>query len=320
MPVIIFTFSVIISAGYAQFVTEGNNQTDQVHRRIGDETILYCPRSADDSSLTWLGPPNLIPYTDGKQINNDLRKSDRLEITGNHSEGEFNLQIVNITIEDEGLYRCSVIVNGSPREYDTELKIERLPTDLTIINMSNAHQLFGIEHTELILTCSVRRGNPVEILQWTRNGINIQNQNVSLLFSKDNVSEISILQYSFVLSREHQQDKFTCSAESSITKEPLSKTVNINVYYKPAIVAELYPSNEVTEGSDISMQCNADANPEVQKYTWQKYDHVVAIVSVYNITKIDRSQAGEYTCSGYNDLGDSSHKINISVLCDMKKV
>lgn len=74
--------------------------------------------------MTWLGPPNLIPYTDGKEINNDPRKSDRLEITGNHSSGEFYLQIVNITIEDEGLYRCSVIVNGSPREYDTELKIE----------------------------------------------------------------------------------------------------------------------------------------------------------------------------------------------------
>lgn len=54
------------------------------------------------------------------------------------------------------------------------------------------------------------------------------------------------------------------------------------------------------------MQCNADANPELKKYTWQNHDHVVANGSVYNITKIDRSQAGEYTCSGYNNLGDSS--------------
>ncbi|XP_071150687.1 kin of IRRE-like protein 1 [Mytilus edulis] len=314
MPVIIFTFSVIVSAGYAQFVTKGNNQKDQVYCRIGEETVLFCPRGADDSSVTWLGPPNLIPYTDGKEINNDLRKSDRLEITGKHSSGEFYLQIVNITIEDEGLYRCSVIVNGSPREYDTELKIERLPTDLTITNMTNTHNIFSIEHTELILSCSVRRGNPVETLQWTRNGINIQNQNVSLSISKDNISEIAIIQYSFVSSREDNKDNFTCSAESSITEEPLSETVYLNVYYTPTVIAKVYPSNEIRESSDISLQCNADANPEVKKYTWQKHNRVLANVSVYNVTKIDRSQTGEYTCFGYNELGDGSYKINISVL------
>ncbi|XP_052079647.1 uncharacterized protein LOC127717828 [Mytilus californianus] len=41
---------------------------------------------------------------------------------------------------------------------------------------------------------------------------------------------------------------------------------------------------------------------------------MLANVSVYNITKIDRSQAGEYTCSGYNEIGDSSFNVNISVL------
>ncbi|CAC5420491.1 unnamed protein product [Mytilus coruscus] len=292
----------------------GNFKKDQVYCRFGEETILYCPKSADESSVTWLGPPNLIPYTDGKQINNALRKSDRLEITGNHSEGEFNLQIINITIEDEGLYRCSVIVNGSPREYDTELEIERLPTDLTITNMTNKHQIFGIEHTELILTCSVRRGNPVESLQWMRNSIYTQNPNLTLSIIHDNISEIAILQYSFVPSREDQKDNFTCFAESSFTKEPLSKTVYLNVYYKPDIIAEVYPSNELREGSDISLQCKADANPEIKKYTWQKIDLVIANVSVYNITKIDRSQAGQYTCSGYNVLGGSSRNVNISVL------
>ncbi|CAG2247647.1 unnamed protein product [Mytilus edulis] len=244
MPVIIFTFSVIVSAGYAQFVTKGNNQKDQVYCRIGEETILYCPRSADNSSVTWLGPPNLIPYTDGKEINNDLRK--------------------------------------------------RLPTDLTITNMTNTHYIFSIEHTELILSCSVRRGNPVETLQWTRNGIHIQNQNVSLSISKDNISEIATLQYSFVSSREDNKDNFTCSAESSITEEPLSKTVYLNVYYTPTVIAAVYPSNEIRESSDISLQCNADANPEVKKYTWQKHGRVLANVSVYNVTKIDRSQTGEY--------------------------
>ena len=83
----------------------------------------------------------------------------------------------------------------------------------------------------------------------------------------------------------------------------------------PTVIAEVYPSNEMRESSDISLQCNADANPEVKKYTWQKHDRVLANVSVYNVTKIDRAQTGEYTCSGYNELGDSSYKINISVLC-----
>lgn len=84
---------------------------------------------------------------------------------------------------------------------------------------------------------------------------------------------------------------------------------------KPDVIALVYPSDEVREGSDISLQCKADANPEVNKYTWKKHDRVITNVSVYNITKIDRSQAGEYTCSRYNKLGDSSHNFNIPVLC-----
>lgn len=50
--------------------------------------------------LTLLSSNNLI-------VSNDYQQ--KLEIIGNHSDGEYNLVINNFSINDQGLYRCQGI-------------------------------------------------------------------------------------------------------------------------------------------------------------------------------------------------------------------
>lgn len=52
-------------------------------------------------------------YSQGQVVNNQLSQPERFKVVGNFNEGEFNLQINNITGNDEGKYHCSANINQS---------------------------------------------------------------------------------------------------------------------------------------------------------------------------------------------------------------
>lgn len=76
---------------------------------------MRCPFKATSTPIIWLGPQNgkLITYTDGENVNQDIAHSGRINLVGNKSKGEYNLHILNASINDSGPYQCSTIKNGS---------------------------------------------------------------------------------------------------------------------------------------------------------------------------------------------------------------
>lgn len=51
---------------------------------------------------------NTTLYTNGRQINPHLPNFRRLKVVDMYGNGDFDLQISNASIEDEGLYRCDM--------------------------------------------------------------------------------------------------------------------------------------------------------------------------------------------------------------------
>jgi hypothetical protein len=86
---------------------------DTLYANIGETVELRCPYTSHDLQLLWRGPPHLTTVLSvGKEITTSLGNYDRLELYGNHDNGEFNLKITNFTRGDEGDYRCILNVNG----------------------------------------------------------------------------------------------------------------------------------------------------------------------------------------------------------------
>jgi hypothetical protein len=85
---------------------------DTLYANISETVELRCPYTSHDLQLQWRGPPDLTVLSFGKEITTSLENYDRLELYGNHDNGEFNLKITNLTRSDEGEYRCILIVNG----------------------------------------------------------------------------------------------------------------------------------------------------------------------------------------------------------------
>uniref|UniRef100_A0A4W5LYC5 Ig-like domain-containing protein n=1 Tax=Hucho hucho TaxID=62062 RepID=A0A4W5LYC5_9TELE len=66
-----------------------------------------------------------------------------------------------------------------------------------------------------------------------------------------------------------------------------------------------YPSGEIVEGTSVTLSCNSDANPTVDKYTWYKKNVTSPKASgqSYSITNIISEDRGEYYCEAQNGRG-----------------
>ena len=82
--------------------------------KVGHKVTLVCPvMQLGNSSIIWYGPPNgntLI--ANGTEVNPRLSS---IAIVGNHTIGEYNLQLYSLTTFDAGVYRCDMIHKGSER-------------------------------------------------------------------------------------------------------------------------------------------------------------------------------------------------------------
>lgn len=92
---------------------------------LQDDVVMKCPFSSKSKSVIWFGPGDgkLTTFVVGDKINKNIRNYDRLRVVGDHTVGEYNLQILNISTEDAGLYKCHSIQNGTAVEATFKLSI-----------------------------------------------------------------------------------------------------------------------------------------------------------------------------------------------------
>ena len=103
----------------------------------GSILILRCP-SSSPTRKNWKKSPltdfNFTTYADGNQIDPSLEHANRLRVVGNFSIGIYNLQILNVSLVDEGIYRCSYTHNTIGHTKDISVSLKRSKYYLTISN------------------------------------------------------------------------------------------------------------------------------------------------------------------------------------------
>lgn len=104
------------------FVTE--NKTIPVYVRGDDTLLLSCPGEKRNDYVSWFGPPNLLLYSQKKQVNNFLWKRNRVAVISLPSKGKYCLQIEKFSLKDKGVYRCTTINGNIPSEqYDYNVQL-----------------------------------------------------------------------------------------------------------------------------------------------------------------------------------------------------
>lgn len=104
-------------------------ESTQLSVKENSNIVLTCPFRVKSKPIIWLGPKEekLTTYIVGRFINPNISAHSRIRLIGNHSNGEYNLQILNVSTVDVGTYQCQSVQNETAVQSTFILKISEYP-------------------------------------------------------------------------------------------------------------------------------------------------------------------------------------------------
>lgn len=82
------------------------------------------------------------------------------------------------------------------------------------------------------------------------------------------------------------------------------------------VKASAHPSEELKEGSKLTLTCEADSMPPVSEYTWKKSSVTVGNGQTITFHSLNTSDSAPYFCTSRNEMGTArSSPIYIRVKC-----
>ncbi|XP_071177618.1 contactin-5-like [Mytilus edulis] len=127
--------------------------------------VIACPFKV--LPIIWLGPgeEKLNTYSVGTLINRNISAYSRIRLIGNHSNGEYNLNILNVSTDDVGTYQCQSVQNGTAVQRTFILNILEKPKTLSNITFYKFKTKIGIPTKVAVEVHSLQ----VPTISWTRN-------------------------------------------------------------------------------------------------------------------------------------------------------
>jgi len=217
----------------------------------------------------------------------------RYSMLGEDSEGSYDLQIVNATIEDNDDYECQVGPGGGSPPIRSSAKLDVLlaPTDIEIMNHASGSRIEMRENTEVELICTVRDSKPAASIVWYRKGQRF-NPSGSLGSVEDKVEDGSpnrktvTSKIKFRPNSDDNQASYACEAVHPALKAgPMRVSVFLSVLYppEPPEIQGYIEGETIRMGQSVTLVCESCGGNPLASIVWYK-----------NNERIDHS----YTTSG----------------------
>nr|XP_058945534.1 hemicentin-1-like isoform X2 [Pocillopora verrucosa] len=202
------------------------------------------------------------------------------------------LYLTNISRNNAGEYECKATNDCGNSSAGTFLIVLYKPEKFNF-TVSNSTVCQG---SVVTFNCSADANPPVDTYHLLENGVYVRNGSNSLEMWSRNMSTGGVFNYK-------------CIANNSVgTAYSMSVTVTVNV---PSSIQAIQDQN-VTEGHSFSLTCNVTGMPSPW-VSWIKPDGQSVAGKVLEFLKINRSEAGEYTCEASNECGNSTEMASIDV-------
>ncbi|XP_066300816.1 kin of IRRE-like protein 1 [Branchiostoma lanceolatum] len=223
----------------------------------GQTSVMKCAfiGLADDDTVIWEGGPDEKTISYNRNV---LKAYRRHKIVGDSSKGEFNLEIRDSLLKDDGKYSCYTHPDDAA---DAALTVVvPMPTPPTIsggeLTLTAGHQLS--------LTCRASGGHPAARLTWLNGTQPFRSATMST--NEDQTLELFLPR----LTKWDNGANFTCLADQGFPQLARTKASSriLRVKYPP-VVQVPSPSVHVREGEPASLNCMVDSNPK-STVTWRK--------------------------------------------------
>ncbi|XP_063447530.1 nephrin-like isoform X2 [Mytilus trossulus] len=290
----------------------------------GSTVQLECPYTVTDlKSLRWRRVDNnSITYSINSRINPSFSSNlqQRLNITGNQTEGEYHLSISDITKSDEGSYECSI--SGTSKIYTEQLTLIVEPSSVIIENVLQDDKLQGTEGIDLLITCTAIGGQPQPDLKLIISGSTVATGKQSLQHTLTKIS------------RSHDRETLTCYAgNEEISHYSLAKSAKVYLILKPLLPIFFQKAIVIEEIVPLNVSCVSHGSRPAANFTWligkNKKDVTLksyetstfnSSTETFTVTstllyRVDRTYNGQYvTCEARNIVsGNVSSSKQLSI-------
>ncbi|XP_015186948.1 PREDICTED: nephrin isoform X3 [Polistes dominula] len=265
---------------------------------------LQCTATAGNplATLTWYKNDKKIP---GTSRTRDQAVSSELLILVNASDNNAHVrcEATNSATEIPLMKTLILRVNFPPEK----VKITREPQDF------HAGQ-------EGRIICESSSSNPAAEMSWWKGGISVPSTKNGTKAGLHG-GFLSYVELALDLTEDMNLEVYTCQARNAQMERSIHDAITLHVLYKP-IFSTLEPYELMgMEGEPFVISVSATGNPNTVTYTWTRDGlplssigkRITARGPTLNITKLERYDAGTYTCEAINEEGTTFYPLNLTV-------
>ncbi|XP_022238988.1 irregular chiasm C-roughest protein-like isoform X2 [Limulus polyphemus] len=277
----------------------------------GDKIVLPCRVLHKKGTLQWT--------RDGFGLGSErsLAGFPRYTMVGSDEEGDFSLQITNVSLEDDAVFQCQVGASDGVKGIRSRSAVFTVyvpPEPPRILQRDFLETTSGMA---VELTCESNGGKPAAELAWLDGEGNVVTENIEFntKLLGDNKRANAALKWTFKPRREHDGKSFSCRSENPALKQPRVAIIKLAVKYPPEVTLTAN-RKKITEFDDVQFTCDAVANPGDVKYKWYRNDELIKDdhVTTLTIRKVTRQLNGQtVSCEVSNKIGTtkSTYTLNI---------
>ncbi|XP_047295457.1 kin of IRRE-like protein 2 isoform X4 [Homo sapiens] len=190
----------------------------------------------------------------------------RYWISGNAANGQHDLHIRPVELEDEASYECQA----------TQAGLRSRPAQLHVLVPPEAPQVLGGPSVSLVagvpanLTCRSRGdARPTPELLWFRDGVLLDGATFHQTLLKEGTP--GSVESTLTLTPFSHDDgaTFVCRARSQALPTGRDTAITLSLQYPPEVTLSASP-HTVQEGEKVIFLCQATAQPPVTGYRWAK--------------------------------------------------
>ncbi|XP_028040413.1 irregular chiasm C-roughest protein-like [Bombyx mandarina] len=314
----LFIFFVSVSAsvsafGEQRFALEPQDQT----AILGSRVILPCRVEEKAGQLQWTKDDF------GLGTHRHLAGYERYKMIGSDEEGDYSLDIREVTLDDDAAYQCQV--SSGPRG---EPAIRSRYARLTVLVPPDPPKILrgpvipAIEDRELDLECVSVGGKPPAEITWVDNDGGVLTQGVTYTVEPMGDGRRFTARSTLRIRprRQHHNQTFTCQAQNTADRAYRSVNVKLQVQYAPKVRLFMKSGSikgRIQEGETLIIGCQSNANPSNVSYKWY-INNDEAIGEVKNeliITNVSRKlNEASVKCEVHNKVGNSADTKTLEVI------
>ncbi|XP_045560137.1 nectin-1 isoform X3 [Salmo salar] len=220
----------------------------------------------------------------------------------------------NLRLSDEAAYICEYTTfPAGNRENMVNLTVFARP--LTRMTLTTPTIVARPQKRKMtVATCLSANGKPPSVIKWDTR---LKGEATFQETQNANGTVTVRSNYVVVPSRETHKQKLTCIV--TYNSERITDSVVLNVQYEPEVKIDGFDGNWYLDRQDVSLTCNADANPPVTVYQWKVVNgslpNTVKILNNSLIFKgaVTYELAGTYVCAATNGIGTRTGLVQVNV-------